>query len=87
LESEIEYDILAYLSNNPEAGDTVEGIIEWWLLEQRIKSETEKVKSALSRLVAKGLIVENKRKSSGAYYRVNRRKYGKIKSILKDRSQ
>jgi len=87
LESEIEYEILAYLSDNPEAGDTVEGIVEWWLLEQRIKSETEKVKNALSELVAKELIIESKRKSSAPYYRVNRRKYGKIKSILKDRSQ
>ncbi|MGH7889531.1 MAG: hypothetical protein ACRENF_03165, partial [Thermodesulfobacteriota bacterium] len=86
-ESEIKYEILAYLSDNPDAGDTMEGIVEWWLLEQRIKREAEKVKNALSELVAKGLIIENKRKSSGAYYRVNRRKYRKIQSMLKDRSE
>ena len=28
--------ILAYLSDNPDAGDTFEGIVEWWLLNQRI---------------------------------------------------
>jgi hypothetical protein len=27
------YEILEYLLRNPDAGNTIEGIVEWWLLE------------------------------------------------------
>ena len=74
-ESQIMYEILAYLTENPDAGDTMEGIVEWWLLEQTIKRETEKVKDALDELVARGFITERKGRSSLTYYRINRRKY------------
>jgi hypothetical protein len=84
LDSQVKYRILAYLAENPDAGDTMEGIVEWWLLEQTIKRETVKVKDALDELVAGGLITERKRKSSPTYYRINRRKYKKIQALLKE---
>ncbi len=87
MESQIAYEILAYLADNPDAGDTMEGIVEWWLLEQRIKRETEKVREALTELVAKGFISKREGKTSGTYYRINRRKYRKIQAILNDRSE
>ena len=85
LDSQVKYQILAYLAENPDAGDTMEGIVEWWLLAQTIKRETEKVKDALDELVARGLITERKgRRSSPTYYRINRRKYKKIQALLKE---
>jgi len=36
---DISLKILAYLLNNPNAQDTLEGISEWWLLDQDIKNE------------------------------------------------
>ncbi len=46
--TQITYDILGYLAEHPGAQDTLEGIIEWWLLEQEIKRQTGKVKEALT---------------------------------------
>lgn len=66
------YHILAYLMDNPDAGDTFEGIVEWWLLHQRIKFETETVSEAVAKLVAEGLIAEEKGSDSRLIYRVRR---------------
>ncbi len=83
--SQIVYDILGYLVENPEVQDTLEGIVEWWLLEQQIKRQTAKVKEALAELVSKGLILERKGKDSRTHYRINRRKYKEIQALLKQR--
>ena len=64
--------ILAYLSDNPDAGDTFEGIVEWWLLNQRIKFETRNVSEAVARLVSEGLIVEHEASDSRIIYKVKR---------------
>lgn len=69
--AQIGYQILAYLAAHPEAQDTLEGIVEWWLLEQQIKFQTARVKEALSELVAKGLILEKKGLDSQTHYRIN----------------
>ncbi len=83
--SQIVYEILAYLVENPEAQDTLVGIVEWWLLEQQIKRQTARVKKALAELVSKGLILERKGKDSRTHYRINRRKYKEIQVLLKQR--
>jgi hypothetical protein len=71
-EREACYHILAYLVDNPDAGDTFEGIVQWWLLHQRIKFETRTVSAAVSQLVAEGLIVEEQGSDSRVIYRVHR---------------
>ena len=43
--------ILDYLKHNPSAEDTLEGIAQWWLLEQQIRIERTRVQAALKRLV------------------------------------
>ncbi len=68
---EVCYHILAYLADNPDAGDTFEGIVEWWLLHQRIKFETRAVSAAVAKLVAEGLIVEQEGSDSRVVYRVS----------------
>ncbi|MFY9607372.1 MAG: hypothetical protein WAU45_01995 [Blastocatellia bacterium] len=77
------YDILAYLSEHPDAQDTLQGIVEWWLLEQEIKSRISQVERALSELVVKGLVVESKKEGSQTRYRINRRKIKQIRSLLR----
>ena len=83
--SKIAYEILAYLANNPEAQDTVEGIAEWWLLAQKIERQVAKVREALAALVARDLIVERKGKDSRTYYRLNKRRTKEISEMLKHR--
>ena len=79
---EVSYYILAYLYENPEAGDTFDGIVEWWLLRQRIKFETRNVSAAVTKLVSDGLIVEHEGSDSRIFYRVNRTKEQDVKSLL-----
>jgi len=81
------HEILAYLFENPDAQDTLEGIMEWWLLEQKIKRQTAKVKEALAELVAKGLVVERQGKDARTHYRINRRKLREIRALLEQGSQ
>lgn len=66
------HDILAYLLENPDAGDTLDGIVEWWLLNQRIRFETQTVSQAVAKLVADGLIIEQRGPDSRIIYRANR---------------
>ena len=83
---EIGYEILAYLIKHPNAQDTMKGIMEWWLLEQKIEHEAAKVKNALGGLVAKHWILERKGKNSSIYYRINQDKYKEIQTLLNQRS-
>jgi len=69
-EREVTYYILDYLSDNPDAGDTLEGILEWWLLTRSIKFEMGTVSQAVASLVAEGLIMEQKGLDSRSIYRV-----------------
>jgi hypothetical protein len=76
--------ILAYLLDNPEAEDTIDGIVEWWVMRQRIRYETTRVKQALSKLVNEGLILERRAAGSLVRYRINKRKVRVIRAYLKD---
>jgi hypothetical protein len=79
---EVRYHILAYLCDNPDAGDTFDGIVEWWLLHQRIKFETRNISEAVRKLVAEGLIVEDEGSDSRVTYRVNQTRGQDIQSIV-----
>ena len=75
----ISKEILNYLSKHPDANDTLEGITEWWLLDQRIRYEMEKVRTAVYKLVAEGWIIEIKGRNSIVHYRLNPKKRKEIK--------
>jgi hypothetical protein len=78
----IAQDILSYLLTHTAAEDTVEGIAEWWLLEEKIKRRTKEVQTALDELVAERLIVARESKDSKIHYRINKRKMNRIRAIL-----
>ena len=85
--SPIFYEILAYLADHPEAQDTVEGIVEWWLLEQRVKQATAQVQTALTQLVTEKLVVIREGQTGRVSYRVNRSKLRNIRRMLKERNK
>ncbi|MEW6585696.1 MAG: hypothetical protein AB1442_08810 [Nitrospirota bacterium] len=74
--------ILAYMIDNPSAQDTLDGIAEWWLLEQEIKFQREKVREALAGLVSKRLILEQEGGNSRLHYRINRTRIEEIRRIV-----
>ena len=86
-ESQIGDEILAYLVDHPKAQDTLDGIVEWWLLERKINYETARVKLALSDLVAKGFILEKKGPDLQIHYRFNQTKYKEIQELFKQKKK
>jgi len=81
--SPIAQDILAYLIEHPQAADTLEGIIQWWILEQQIKRWSTQIEAALTELVAKKLIIKRKGSDGQIHYNLNHRKKTEIKALLK----
>lgn len=79
---QIAYDILAYLNEHPNAQDTLEGISEWWILEQRIRRDTARVEEALSELLVKELVIGHKGKDSRTRYGINQHKRAEIRALL-----
>lgn len=63
--------ILLYLIQHPLAEDTVEGIVEWWLLKQSVHQRVSAVKDALAQLVETGLVLESRSKDGKVYYHLN----------------
>jgi hypothetical protein len=76
---QISHRVLKYLAENPNAQDTLEGIVEWWLLDRLTMSNINKVNEALALLVAEHLVLERKGKESRTYYKINSHK---LKEIL-----
>ncbi len=76
-------DILAYLSEYPDAEDTLQGIVQWWLLEQRIRHQTAVVRRALHHLVASGMLIESRTPRAPIRYRMNKRKKKEIGDLLR----
>jgi Fe2+ or Zn2+ uptake regulation protein len=48
--------IKQYLGKHPQAADTLEGIVHWWLLRQRYESTVALVNDALELLVQQGFL-------------------------------
>jgi len=81
--AEIVEALLSYLVENADARDTLEGIVEWWLLDRTIRHDTAEVKRVLDDLVAKELILERKTGDGRIHYCVNPRKQKEIRALLK----
>ena len=82
VDRETAYRILAYLCEHRDAGDNIDGISEWWLMEQRIKTEIATVEKAVEILEEKGLVI----KSPSGVYTVNTAKIGEIQALLNEAS-
>lgn len=75
-------DILAYLAEHPQAQDTLEGIVQWWLLDQQIKQLMAEVKLALDELVAEDLVIEHQGADGQIRYSINSQKTSQIRASL-----
>jgi hypothetical protein len=78
--------ILRYLIQHPDAHDTLEGIVEWWLLDQHIQEETGKVGQALEELVDHGFVEEHRREGDESEFSVNAAKRDEIVNFVKSHS-
>lgn len=66
--------ILNYLCCYPEAQDTLAGIVDWWLPQQQIISQSTLVQQTINELAARGFVLQHRALDSRIHYRLNRRK-------------
>ncbi len=79
---ETAYKILEYLMDNPDAQDTLEGIVDWWLLQQDIKRNVALVRMTVEELTYKGFLLERHGNDMRKYYQVNQEKLHEITAII-----
>ena len=83
-------EILSYLVENPDAGDTLEGIARFWTAKQRIDVMLGDFQEAIEDLVAEGLLIERpSRAPSGGtpqrYFQLNPARKKEIEAPLRRR--
>jgi Fe2+ or Zn2+ uptake regulation protein len=79
--------ILAYMVEHPEADDSLEGILQWWLLEQEVRVQHARVKRAIKMLIDEGLVVEHRSAGSKMRYKANWEMKSKITELVDERKE
>lgn len=74
--------LLKYLAERQDAEDTLDGIVEWWLVKQRLIEQTAAVREALDELVREGMLVSRGGPDARTFYSLNRGRAGDISSYL-----
>lgn len=80
----IMFEIISYLTEHPNAQDTLDGITQWWLLERSILRQSPKVKEALEDLVHKGVVKKHIGTDLQITYGLNSKKYKEIQKLVKN---
>lgn len=75
--------VLEYLAERQDAQDTLEGIVEWWLVKQQIVEQTATVRGVLDELVTEGLLVARADSVARKFYSLNRQRADDISTYLK----
>ena len=67
-ELEIETAVLSYLDRHPHAADTLDGIANWWLPQQRYVTAQARIQAVLQRLVSQGVLQLRRLPDGAALY-------------------
>jgi hypothetical protein len=74
--------ILQYWLVHPEAKDTLQGILQWWVPGDRVEQGTEAVQAALEVLVARRWVIRRQTLPAPALYGLNQDKREEIQAFL-----
>jgi hypothetical protein len=80
--SQVARAILDYFQKHPDAQDTLSGIAEWWLTDDKVQTRTVTIQAALEDLIAKGFVLAHKGKDSQIRYRMNEQRLDDIEALL-----
>lgn len=81
------FQILSYLTRHPNATDTLEGIVEWWILRERIEQGVEETAQGLDFLVSQDLVIQEWTPEDWPRYRLNRKRLEEIEALVRDPDQ
>jgi len=76
--------ILSYLLDHPDAKDTIQGILQWWLPQGGTAWRQEEVQEALDVLVTRGWLTHRHTPSCQMLYGMNTDKLEEIREFLRD---
>jgi len=68
----LETQILNYFKEHPRASDTLEGIVQWWLMGDHSADSIEQARLALEHLVSLDVLSARVDNTGRAHYRLNR---------------
>ena len=74
--------ILSYFIDHPDAKDTAEGVLQWWIPKGKVEYRQEDVAEALDGLVARGWLT--KRAPSQNLFGLNKALTGEIQAFLRE---
>lgn len=77
-------DILNYVSKQPQATHTAEGIAKYWIFQQRLEEYLETVVAAVEFLVQEGILEEVQSPSGEKYYRLDPKQKSEIPELIKN---
>lgn len=75
-------ELLDYWMHHPEAQDTEESIVEWWLLQNRIQQAVVEVRCVLTELIERGFVIARQQADGRNRYQLNRPKAREIQTWL-----
>jgi hypothetical protein len=65
------FELLTYLTRRPDAQDTFEGILQWWVVARDVPRSPREVRGAVDELVAAGLLVAAHGRDRQERYQLN----------------
>lgn len=74
--------ILQHLLKHPDAGDTLEGITQWWVAQELIDIKMAEVSEAVGFLMEKGMLVEQSIKNSERIYFLNKERIEEVRELV-----
>ena len=63
-------EILDYLARHPDAQDTIEGILHWWLLDTCIRKWSPTITETVQLLVKRGFLAEKPSADGHVFYHI-----------------
>jgi hypothetical protein len=66
-------EILDYLARHPEAQDTLDGILHWWVLDSCVKRWAPRIAETVAKLVEQGFLKEKRSPDGQTFYHVSPR--------------
>lgn len=63
--------IVEYLRKHKQAGDTLEGVARWWMMNQQVSDSLTEVQEALEQLNAQGVVAMRKGPDGRTLYFMN----------------
>jgi hypothetical protein len=80
-------EILDYLASHPDAQDTIDGILHWWVLDAHVRKWTPKIAETVAQLVERGFLEEKQSSDGKIFYHISPRYLSTLQQAPPKRSR